>query len=252
MFFPRLRRQAKWVFVGLVLVFGIGFVVFNVGSGNGVGGLGSLLNNNNTSGGVSESSARDRIQKNPNDAQAYLDLASALETKGDLKGEIEALKQYSKLRPKDTDALATLAGVYTTQGSRLQSQVQAAYSEAQTSQLNAAFDPGFQLKGQLIVPPNPIFQAVSAVKANRVSELSATQQKDFSSAEDVYKRIVRITPRDATAQLNLGQVAQQAGDKATAIAAYTRFIQLAPDDPTAPIVRQQIKTLRKPATASGG
>ena len=44
MFFPRLRRQAKWMFVFLVLVFGLGFVVFGVGSGGGLG-LGDILQN---------------------------------------------------------------------------------------------------------------------------------------------------------------------------------------------------------------
>src|SRR4051794_41238756 len=34
MFFPRLRRQAKWVFVLLVFVFAGGFVFFGVGSGS--------------------------------------------------------------------------------------------------------------------------------------------------------------------------------------------------------------------------
>ena len=33
MFFPRLRRHAKWMFVFLALVFGLGFVVFGVGAG---------------------------------------------------------------------------------------------------------------------------------------------------------------------------------------------------------------------------
>ena len=63
MFFPKLRRQAKWVFVILALVFALGFVVFGVGSGGGIG-LGDLFN----SGGgskktASESDARDRIKK---------------------------------------------------------------------------------------------------------------------------------------------------------------------------------------------
>src|SRR5205809_1132558 len=43
MFFPRLRRQAKWVFVLLVFVFAGGFVFFGVGSGS--TGLGDLLRN---------------------------------------------------------------------------------------------------------------------------------------------------------------------------------------------------------------
>ncbi len=42
MFFPKLRRQAKWVFVFLALSFAVGFVVFGVGSDGGAG-LGDLL-----------------------------------------------------------------------------------------------------------------------------------------------------------------------------------------------------------------
>lgn len=255
MFFPRLRRQAKWVFVLLVLVFTLGFVVFGVGSGGGVG-LGDLFNsNNNTKASVSESDARKRIQKNPKDAQAFRDLGTVLETKGDLNGAIAALRQYTKLRPKDADALTDLAGLYTAQGSRLQPQIQAAQA-GQSGTLDSAFNSGVLLKGQQIVPPNEIFAAVSAVRNNRLTVLYTSQQKDFTNAEIVYKQIVKISPKDATAQLNLGQVAQQAGDPATAIAAYKRFIKLAPDDPTTPIVKQQIKQLRQaantPVRASGG
>ena len=40
MFFPRLRRHAKWMFVLLALVFGLGFVVFGVGAGGtGIGDI---------------------------------------------------------------------------------------------------------------------------------------------------------------------------------------------------------------------
>jgi hypothetical protein len=72
MFFPKLRAQAKWVFVFLALVFGLGFVLFGVGSGS--GGLSDLLqgNFNNLFGGSAASGdagkARDRIKKNPDDA----------------------------------------------------------------------------------------------------------------------------------------------------------------------------------------
>ncbi len=69
------------------------------------------------------------------------------------------------------------------------------------------------------------------------------------------KRIVRLNPKDANAQLNLGQAAQQAGNTQGAIAAYQRFIKLAPDDPTMALVKQQIKALRQAGnstTVSGG
>src|SRR5215212_10648066 len=80
MFFPRLRRSAKWVFLALAIVFAAGFTIFGVGSGSGFGGLSELWNNNNnstTKSSVSEKAARKRIQQNPNDVQAYRDLAEA-------------------------------------------------------------------------------------------------------------------------------------------------------------------------------
>jgi len=39
LFFSRLRNHAKWVFVLLALVFGLGFVLFGIGSNTGDGGL---------------------------------------------------------------------------------------------------------------------------------------------------------------------------------------------------------------------
>jgi tetratricopeptide (TPR) repeat protein len=247
MFFPKIRRQAKWVFLGLAVVFALGFTVFGVGSGGGIG-LGDLFNNSNpTKGSVSESAARKRIEKNPNDAQAYRDLAGALETNGNLKGAAQALQYYTQLKPRDTAALTDLAGIYTTQGNRLQPQIQA----AQQNQSTAQFNSGVQVGQQQIVGPDPIFQAVSTAQTTQLTTLLTAQQHAYTSAETASKRIVQITPRDAPAQLNLGIAAQQAGDVANAIAAYRRFLRLAPQDPSAPGIRREIKVLQKAApTAS--
>ena len=71
MFFPRLRRHAKWIFVLLALVFGLGFVLFGVGAGG--TGLGDLLRDNGATGGNGPSveDARKRTEENPKDAQAF-------------------------------------------------------------------------------------------------------------------------------------------------------------------------------------
>src|SRR5215204_6325889 len=116
MFFPKLRRQARWMFVFLALVFGLGFVLFGVGSGS--GGLSDLLQGNFDLFGSSDPSekdadeARDRIAKNPKDAEAYRLLASSSQTQGEHDEAIAALEEYQKLRPKDTDATAELAALY--------------------------------------------------------------------------------------------------------------------------------------------
>src|SRR5436189_293971 len=90
MFFPRLRRQAKWVFVFLAFVFAAGFVFFGVGSGS--TGIGDLLRGNfnifGGGGGSSQSSgvkkALKQTEQNPKHAAAWLALATAYQTDGKL------------------------------------------------------------------------------------------------------------------------------------------------------------------------
>jgi tetratricopeptide (TPR) repeat protein len=250
MFFPKLRRQAKWVFVILALVFALGFVVFGVGSGGGIG-LGDLFN----SGGgskktASESDARDRIKKNPKDAQAYRALATALQTKGDLRGAANALKTFTTLKPRNADALTELGGLYTALGARLQTEITAAQEASQENSFAQVVNTGIQLKGQQVVGPNVIFQTLTDRTNQRLSELYQRQQDDYNQAEGVGKRIVALKPKDADARLNLGVAAQTAGDTKTAIAAYKRFIKLAPDDSRVRQVNQQIKALRQASKAS--
>jgi tetratricopeptide (TPR) repeat protein len=255
MFFPKLRRQAKWVFLALALVFAIGFVVFGVGSGGGLGFLDIFNNNGGSSNTPSETKARDRIKKNPDDAAAYQDLASALQTKGDLRGAAAALATYTKLRPKNTDALASLAGLYTALGTRMQSTITSAQLQSQNDSFPTVVDTGLQVKKQSVTGPNVIFQSLSELSNSKLTDLYQKQQDDYNNAEVINRKIVRLNPKDANAQLNLGQAAQSAGDTKNAIAAYKQFIKLAPDDPTVSLVKQQIKALRqssKSQSVSGG
>jgi Flp pilus assembly protein TadD len=245
MFFPKLRRQAKWVFVFLALVFGLGFVVFGVGSGGGIG-LGDLFNSGGSSKQTaSESKARQEIKKNPKNAQAYQDLANALQTQGDLRGAAAALATYTKLRPKNVEALTSLAGLYTAMGTRIQPQITAAQQQSQSNTFPTVVDTGLQVKNQSVVGTNAIFDSLSASTNSKLNTLYQQQQDDYGNAERVSKRIVRVNPKDANAQLSLGEAAQSAGDTSTAIAAYRAFIRLAPDDPTVSLVKQQITALLK-------
>lgn len=89
MFFPRLRRHAKWMFVFLALVFGLGFVFFGVGASG--TGLGDLFRNHQ--GGSSSSSIDSALKatlKDPKNAKAWQDLATAYELKGDIDLAVNA------------------------------------------------------------------------------------------------------------------------------------------------------------------
>src|SRR5947208_4519615 len=98
MFFMRLRRGTKPIFIFLAVVFAASFVLLGVGSGS--SGIGDLLRGNfhfGGSSGPSISKAQDKIEKNPNDAPAYRDLAKAYEAKGRTDDAIGALTSYVKL-----------------------------------------------------------------------------------------------------------------------------------------------------------
>jgi hypothetical protein len=100
MFFPRLRRHAKWVFLFLALAFGLGFIGFGVGAG-GVG-FGDVLRDAGGGSGIpSVSKAQERVNENPKDAKAWRDLATALQASSKTDEAVEALEGYVALKPKD-------------------------------------------------------------------------------------------------------------------------------------------------------
>src|SRR5204862_7624532 len=77
LFFNRLRRHAKWMYILLVLVFAGGFVLLGVGSGS--SGIGDILQNffNQTrSSGASASSLEKKVREHPKSATAWHDLAT--------------------------------------------------------------------------------------------------------------------------------------------------------------------------------
>jgi cytochrome c-type biogenesis protein CcmH/NrfG len=245
MFFMRLRRSTKPVFIFLAVVFALSFVFLGVGSGS--SGIGDLLRGNfdlfgGGSSSTSVSGAQKRIDKNPKDAAAFHDLARAYETKGDTAKAIDALTTYTRLRPKDTSVLTELAGQYLSQADAARQQAIAAQSALATAPL---FNP-YPVTGKLAtaVGQNPIAEASSSRAQSAFTTAYQKMLTAYSSAVGAYKRLAKRTPNDPTVQLQLGSTAESANDAKTAIAAYKRFLRLAPDDPSAPSVKQHIKQLQ--------
>ncbi len=249
MFFPRLRKQAKWMFVFLALAFAAGFVVFNVGSGGGGTGIGDLLLTPQGAGtdAPSAGEARERIDENPNDVQAYRDLATALASEGDTEGAIAALEEYTGRRPRDVEAKRELAGFYLSRADRLRDQASAAQAEASTALAGTMFVPPNTTQLGQAVGQDPITEAVQSRVNERLNDLYSRMQTEYRLALSVYADIARLRPRDETIQFELAQAAEAANDTQSAIAAYERFLELAPDDPSAPAVRDRIKLLRTPS-----
>ena len=232
MFFPGLRRHAKWVFVLLAVVFAGGFVFFGVGSGS--NGLGDILNNWLNVGkgsGPNIGKLESATRKSPTDAKAFRDLASAYEGKQKTVLAIGALERYSGLRPADTDALQELAGLYQ---QRLQ-QLSQDYSAIQVAPLadRTSFVPAATTKlGQAYTDTNalasPIDQLVQSHGAQQQSRISQEASGIAKGIETTYAKIVKRDPTDATSTFQLAQAAQNAGDVTTAVAAYKKAKKLDP------------------------
>lgn len=254
LFFQRLRRQARWMFVLLALVFGVGFVAFGVGS-DVQGGIADVLGvGSSGSDQPSVGEAEEKLRESPNDPTALRELARALVL--DQRGDeaIDPLERYTAIRPRDLGAQRELAGLYINRANIARVDLQAAQIEAQL--LNPGSDflpPSSSPLGQALGSP-PITTAVTSKANERVNEAYSRLIAAYQEAKAAYQQIVKLAPDDAAAQLQLANAAQNSGDTATAIAAYKRFLKIAPDDPNAPLVRQEIKRLQSAANpgTSGG
>jgi tetratricopeptide (TPR) repeat protein len=248
MFFPRLRRHAKWMFLFLALVFGLGFVGFGVGAG-GIG-FGDVIRDAAGGGGTpSITDAEQRVLDNPKDAKAFRDLATAHQAAGNTDDAVEALQSYIALRPKDTDALRELAALYLQKASAAQERAQIFQVRSDYLAPGSIRDTIFQLKGSPLTP-DPITNAVSTAYDREISAAASEIQVSSAQAVEMYRKITEVRPNDPTVQLELASAAQSANDITTTIAAYEAFLKLAPDDPTAPEVRRILKQYKQ--FGSGG
>jgi tetratricopeptide (TPR) repeat protein len=245
MFFPRLRRQAKWMFVLLALVFGLGYVIFNVGGTIPGTGLGDILQNAGGGDGRPDvGDAEEDARENPRDPQAKLELADAYTQNERPDDAIPVLEAYLDLRPKDADVVSRLAGLYMGKGARHQQEAALAQAEVQAAAPGTQFAPASGLLAQLRAQ-GEVAKALSTEANERLSRESSEAGVAFQQARDMYKELAGLTPDDSSVQFSIAQASEQAGDYTSAIAAYKRFMKLAPDDPNVPAIRQQIKLLQQ-------
>ena len=254
MFFPRLRRQAKWMFVFLALVFGLGYVIFNVGGtipGTGIADL--LRGPAAATGQPSVSGAREQIEENPRNPDGYRNLAQALQAEGRSAEAIPPLERYVRMRPRDAEALQELAALYTVETDRLRDEYQLAQYELLLASSGSIFSPTARLGDGQAPRQDPITEALSTRANERASALGVELQTVSSKATRTYQKVARLNPEDANVQIQLAQAAESAGNVPVAIRAYQRFLKLAPDDTSAPLIRDRIKQLRSAGagTAAG-
>ena len=258
LFFNRLRRHAKWVFVLLAVFFAAGFVLFGVGSGS--NGLNDVLQNmfqGSGSTGANISKLEKATQKNSTDPKAWRAYATGLEQKNNLDEATNALSRYVALKPKDTAAVEELAGLYLRQASNYETNYAIAQSLYNYQSVNPAFAPdsnsslgkAYAAQGSLL---DPISNAASGVLSTQSSAAFQSLATAEQNAVATYEKLAVLQPKDATTQFRLGQIASQASqlsnadaNKKIAAKAIRAFLKLSPNDPLAPQARSALKSLLK-------
>jgi cytochrome c-type biogenesis protein CcmH/NrfG len=253
LFFSRLRRHAKVIYVLLAMVFVFSFVLLGVGSGsNGISdALQSFFGQNSgTSIGSQISDKQKAVERNPKDVNLYLDLAGLYQSDNQEAKALATLRKARQVAPKNIDVLTRIASIYGAQAGREGDNYRntlAVYSQ------NVTTPPGLESNSQLgqALTSDPYSQALQ-------SKLSAAYTKvitAYQKVAGVYKQAAQVakgTSDEPNALLQWASAAQSANDVGTAIIAYQRFLKVAPDNPNAAAVRQTLAQLQASASATQG
>src|SRR2546430_6192541 len=212
LFFARLRRHTKWMFVLLALVFGVGFVAFGVGSGS--TGISDIFRNGLFGGGGSSGVSgrikddQKKIRTNPNNIEAYRDLAALYQQKHETAQAIRALNRAATVQPKNLDVLGDLARI-------LRGQAESAKNDASAAQnalaSRAVTPPGLDLNSTLgqALGSDPLTQSLRT----KVSDAFTKMSQAFTKTEAAYSRVAtaaRGTSQEPNAQLQLASLAVEA------------------------------------------
>jgi tetratricopeptide (TPR) repeat protein len=244
MFFPRLRSQAKWAFVFLIIVFAGGFIFLGVGSGG--LDLGQLMRDafgTGGSSGPSISSAQKKVAERPFNAQDRKELAQAYEAKGRTDEAIAAWLSYGKLRPKDVVALRHLGDLELAQANTAFQQAQLA--QLQMSQVGAGnqFLPSSGKLAQAI-GQDPLTSAATTKASAAYQTALSSYETESGRAITTYKQIVTLQPKNQEAVFALAQAADTLNQTTAAVSAYKRLLKLDLDASTKSQIRARIKTLQ--------
>jgi tetratricopeptide (TPR) repeat protein len=238
LFFTKLRRRQKWVFLTLAIVFAATFAGVGVGSGNG-GGLDQLYSGLFGGGSNAVSKAQAEIRTNP--AKGYRDLANAYVAKNDIPSAISALQTYTQVNRTDAGLWTQLGGLEQQQGTTYAQQYQAALQAAQLADPGASFTPSGPLATQL--GKNPVNDYYGQQGSSQTSLYYQQATSAFQEALKDYKHAALIQPHNANLQYLISQVAIYAGQNSVAIKALQRYLQIDPNSPQKSTIEQTIKQL---------
>ena len=248
MFFSRLRRQAKWMFVFLALVFAVGFVAFGIG-GSGTGGFADFFQDagNTASGGPSVDNARDKIEDG--DLTAYKELAEAYRTEGKSEEAIAAGESYLRAQPTDYEFRRTLANDYDGTAARERDEANAITEELTNSTGTTFAVPQNTTLGRAL-GMGRIDRELTTEANKRLGELYASIEEAYGRASTHYQRVAAVEKDDVLLQMLLGTSAYQARKNGVAINAFQRVCRLAPGSPDCRQARGLIAQIRTQALST--
>jgi tetratricopeptide (TPR) repeat protein len=233
------------------LVFGLGFVLFGVGSGT--GGIGDIMQNFFSSGGGSSGSSLSSLQKkvkqHPKDATAWRNLTTKLEADQKTERALIALEHYAVLKPKDESALQELAGLY----QRRAQDYNDVWARILGQQLVVPTDSIFAPRpnsplGKAFANRDPISKVLLAQVNTKTNAARQKLAMFTDKAQNTYVKLVKLSPANATYQFQLASLAQSLGRNDVATKAYKAFLKLAPNDSLASTAKQQLKVMAKSTT----
>lgn len=237
----------------LAVAFALTFALLGVGSGsNGISDAFQGVFGKDSGGGASIGSLEKKVDKHPQDARAWRDLATAYETKHRPQDAVNALERYTALRPKDDTGFSELAAQYGLLADQYATDYQNAQVAAATASPYSTFAPASTtVFGKIYGDPkglqDPIGNVVAQDAGTRQQTAYSNYQSAQQNAEKAYQQLAKLQPNDVSVQYQLGRAAQAAGDYKVAQKAYEKFLKLSPNDVDAPTVRQLLQQVKAQA-----
>jgi tetratricopeptide (TPR) repeat protein len=250
LFFGRLRRNAKWVFAFLAVVFAGSFVFLGVGSGGSA--LTDFLNGNihlfGGGGGPSAESVQKKVTKDPTDPKLRLQLAQLLSKDSRYDESIAQYNKYLSMKPRDDAAMQELGNAYAGKVAQLQSQIQSPPTPPLAALGNVKAIPSETVLGTALDAMLPTELNITSLQQGEAAQLQKELDKVIKQHVGVYVRIAALTPGDSTAFLAAADAAGKDGNVPLQISLYKQFLKKYPADPLAPDIKNQITKLQAQLT----
>lgn len=244
LFFSRLRRRQKWVFVLLAVVFAISFAALGVGSGNGSGlqQMWSAL-----TGGGSDAVGKAQADIKAGKFSAYKDLANAYIAKADTTDAISALETYLRKKTKDAAAWEQLGTLKRQQAQHWATEYQQVQQSLSLEAPGSAVAPSPYGKHPISLGTNPIDDYYQKQARAVLTSLSQNTRTGYTDALTAFKQYAQYCKapgcEPAAAEEAVANAASYAGDTAAELAAWQRYVNLVPDSPNLKQIEAICKSL---------